>query len=265
MARLRPPSVPRKTAAEIELMRRAGRILAECLDKLKRALRPGITTAELDRLAEDFIRSRGGVPSFKGYNGYPASICVEIEDVVVHGIPSPDCRLREGTIVGIDAGVCFDGWHADAAFTAAIGQVDELRTRLMKATRAALQAGIEKARPGNKLAEVCRAIQEAAEGAGFSVVRALVGHGIGRRLHEPPQIPNFYEPGEFLDYEITLRPGMALAIEPMVNAGTADVRVDSDGWTTRTADGKPSAHFEHTVIITRQGPEIITAGAWDEA
>ncbi len=240
-------------------MRRAGSVLARTLERLKQEMRPGVTTARLDAVAEEEIRSAGAIPSFKGYNGYPATICVEVEDVVVHGIPRPDEVLREGTIVGIDVGCILDGWHADAAFTVAIGEVDELRRRLIEVTRRALEVAIEHAQVGRRLGELSRAVQEYVEGEGFAVIRALVGHGIGRHLHEPPQVPNFYEPGGFSDYELVLRPGMTLAIEPMVAAGTHEVRVDEDGWTTRTADGSPSAHFEHTIAITRNGPMILTA------
>ncbi|MBC7289683.1 MAG: type I methionyl aminopeptidase, partial [Armatimonadetes bacterium] len=232
--------VSRKTPAEIELMRRAGAVLARTLERLKEEMRPGVTTAYLDAVAEECIRRAGAIPSFKGYNGYPATICVEVEDVVVHGIPSPHEALREGTVVGVDVGLVLEGWHADAAFTVAVGEVDELRRRLIEVTRQSLEIAIRHAKPGRRLEEISRAVQEYVEGRGFAVIRALVGHGIGRNLHEPPQLPNFYEPGGFADYEIVLRPGMTLAIEPMVAAGTPDVIVDQDGWTTRTADGMPS-------------------------
>ncbi len=239
-------------------MRHSGAILARTLNKLNEAMRPGVSTAELDEIAEAEIRAAGAVPSFKGYNGYPATICVEVEDVVVHGIPSPHERLREGTIVGIDLGCAWQGFHTDAAFTKAIGEVDELRRRLMEVTWKALELAVGMAEPGRRLGDICKAIQDYVVGQGFSVIRALVGHGIGRQLHEPPQIPNFYEAGVFADYEVTLRPGMTLAIEPMVAAGTHEVRVDKDGWTTRTADGRPAAHFEYTVLVTADGAEILT-------
>lgn len=244
-------------------MRHSGAILARTLDKLRGAMEPGVNTAQLDELAEAEIRRHGAIPSFKGYNGYPATICVEIEDVVVHGIPSPHQRLQEGTIVGVDLGCAYEGFHTDAAVTVPIGDVDDLRERLVATTRHALDVAVEHVGPGRRLGELCRAIEDYVQSRGFGVVRALVGHGIGRQLHEPPQIPNFYNPGEFADYELTLRPGMALAIEPMVAAGDGAVRVDEDGWTTRTADGLPSAHFEHTVLVTEDGAEILTP--WHDA
>ncbi len=259
MSRMRPSKVPRKTPPEMALMRQAGAILARTLDKLAEAMQPGVTTAELDALAEEHLRSEGAIPSFKGYNGYPASICIEVEDVVVHGIPSHGERLREGTLVGVDVGCAYEGWNADAAFTVAVGEVDDLRRRLMEATREALDAAIAVAAPGRVVGDISRAIQQIAESAGFGVVRALVGHGIGRQMHEPPDIPNYYEPGALADYELALRPGMALALEPMVTAGTYEVRQDADGWTTRTADGMPAAHFEHTVAIAKNGAEVLTA------
>lgn len=258
MRRIRPPKVPRKTPAELELMRHSGAILARTLEKLREAMRPGVSTAELDALAENEIRTAGAIPAFKGYNGYPATVCIEIEDVVVHGIPNPEERLSPGTIVGIDVGCTCEGWTTDAAFTVALGEVDDLRQRLLSATEEALAEALGLCRPGRQLGEVCRAIQECVESRGFGVVRALVGHGIGRSMHEPPQIPNYYEAGEFAEYELVLRPGMTLAIEPMVTAGTYEVRQDADGWTTRTADGLPAAHFEHTIAVTKDGAEILT-------
>ncbi|MCX7599982.1 MAG: type I methionyl aminopeptidase [Armatimonadetes bacterium] len=255
----RPPKVGRKTPAELELMRRAGEIIERTLEVLRQAMQPGVTTAELDKLAEDEIRGAGAMPSFKGYNGYPATICVEIEDVVVHGIPGSQ-RLETGTIVGIDVGCVFEGWHADAAFTVAIGEVDDLRRRLLDTAYRCLEAGVAAAQPGRRVADVSSAIQRVAEAEGFSVVRVLVGHGIGRQMHEPPQVPNYYAPGELADYEVLLRPGMTLAIEPMIAAGTWQVVVDPDGWTTRTADGSPSAHFEHTIAVGRRAAEILARG-----
>jgi methionyl aminopeptidase len=239
-------------------MRQAGAILARTLEKLRQAMVPGVSTAELDALAEAELRAAGALPSFKGYNGYPATICVEIEDVVVHGIPRPDQRLQTGTIVGIDIGCSYKGWHADMALTVALGEVDEERRRLVAAAEEALRVALQHARAGSRLGELCRAVQEYVEQQGFAVVRALVGHGIGRQMHEPPQIPNFYAPGEFADYELVLRPGMTLAIEPMLAAGSGEVVSDEDGWTTRTADGRPAAHWEHTVLITKGEPEILT-------
>ncbi len=249
--------VARRSAAEIEILQQAGEIVAETLQVLQQHMQPGITTKELDNLAEENIRRRGATPSCKGYMGYPATICVEIDDVVVHGIPD-HTQLKEGQIVGIDLVACYQGYHGDSTITVAIGEVDNERQRLLTVTREALAAGIEQARPTTKLREVCRAVQQRVEAAGFSVVRSLVGHGIGQQMHEPPQVPNFVAEGEFPDYELVLQPGMVLAIEPMVNAGEPAVRVDSDGWRVRTADGRPSAHFEHTVVITEDQPLILT-------
>jgi methionyl aminopeptidase len=258
MSRLRLPKVAKKSPAEVELMRQSGAILARTLTKLGEAVRPGVNTAELDELAEAEIRGAGAIPSFKGYNGYPAALCVEVEDVIVHGIPRATEILREGTLAGFDLGCIYQGWHSDAAFTVAVGEVDELRQRLLRVTAECLARGIAAARPGARLAEVCQAIQDHAEAEGFGVVRSLVGHGIGRRMHEPPQIPNFVDKGGFAEYDLVLRPGMTLAIEPMITAGTYEVRVDSDGWTARTADGLPAAHFEHTVAVTKDGASILT-------
>lgn len=230
-----------------------GEVLAQCAA----AVAPGVTTRELDNLVTETLAQRGAQPSFLGYRGYPAATCLEIEDVVVHGIPD-DTRLREGQIVGIDLGVYWEGYHTDAAVTVPVGQVDEERRRLLEVTRQCLEAGVDQARAGRRLRDIAAAVQGVAEGAGCGVVRDLVGHGIGRQLHEPPQVPNFVAEGQFAEYDLVLRPGMTLAIEPMINAGTAAVRMDRDGWTVRTADGRPSAHFEHTVAIGRQGPEILT-------
>lgn len=249
--------VAQRSPTEIEILKQAGQIVAQTLQLIHNHIQPGITTKELDNLAEEYIRSQDAVPSFKGYRGYPATICVEIEEVVVHGIPDPT-QLREGQVVGIDLGACYEGFHGDSAITVAVGEVDQERQQLMWVTEEALLAGIQQAQAGTRLRRVCQAIQQCAEDAGFSVVRDLVGHGIGRQMHEPPQIPNFVAEGEFADYELLLRPGMVLAIEPMVNAGTARVRSGADGWTVRTADGRPSAHFEHTIAITDGQPLILT-------
>ncbi len=249
--------VNRKTPGEIETMREAGRILARVLEELARAAQPGVTTAELDALARARLTEAGAEPSFLGYRGYPAALCVEIEDVVVHGIPN-GTRLEAGTILGMDLGAVYQGFQADMAVTLSLGEVDALRRRLLEVTRQALEAAIAQARPGRRLREISAAVQRVAEKAGFSVVRDLVGHGIGRQMHEPPQVPNFVVEGQFVEYDVLLRPGMTLAIEPMINAGHAAVRWEQDGWTVRTADGKPSAHFEHTVAVGREGPEILT-------
>ena len=255
--RRQPVQVARRSPAEIQTAGHAGHIVAETLQLLRSHIRPGITTIELDKLAEAHIRARGALPSFKGYKGYPATICVEIEDVVVHGIPD-STRLSAGQLVGIDLGACYQGFHGDSAVTVPVGEVDEERQRLLQITEQALWAGIEQARAGHELCAVCHAVQQCVESAGFSVVRSLVGHGIGHQMHEPPQIPNFVSAGEFKDYELVLEPGMILAIEPMVNIGTAEVCADDDGWTVHTADGRPSAHFEHTVAVTEREALILT-------
>ena len=247
-----------KLGHEIALMRESGRIVGEVLALIGREVRPGVTTAELDRLAEEYIRSQGGIPAFKGYgadrrNLYPATLCVSIDDEVVHGIPGPR-RLEEGQIVSVDVGVNKGGWYGDAARTFPVGRVQEEKQRLLRVTEEALARGIAGARAGARLHDVSAAVQAHVEAAGFSVVRDLVGHGIGRSLHEEPPVPNFGTAGT----GPLLQDGMALAIEPMVNAGTYKVRVDADGWTVRTTDGRPSAHFEHTVIVRSGDPDILT-------
>lgn len=251
---MRPTSlVVLKTPEEIARMRRAGRLAAEAIREVSRAVAPGVTTARLDRIAEAFIRDRGGVPSFKDYRGYPASICTSIDDEVVHGIPG-NRVIAEGAIVSIDLGVLLDGFHADIAVTVAAGEAPPEVRRLLAVTRAALDAGVAAARPGATLGDLSWAIQSVAEAAGFSVVREYAGHGIGRSLHEDPQVANVGRPGT----GPVLKVGMTLAIEPMVNMGGADVTIDPDGWTVRTLDHSLSAHAEHTVAITAVGPEILT-------
>ncbi|QBS37011.1 type I methionyl aminopeptidase [Thermaerobacter sp. FW80] len=247
-----------KSPREIELMREAGRIVAAVLRELASALRPGITTADLDRLAERLIREAGAEPAFKGYQGFPASICTSINDEVVHGIPSPRRVIREGDVVSIDVGARYHGYHGDSAATFAVGAVSAEARRLLEVTRRSLEAGIAAARPGHRVGDVGHAVQQVVEAAGFSVVRDYAGHGIGRAMHEDPQVPNYGQPGTGL----RLRPGLVLAIEPMVNAGGPAVRTDPDGWTVRTVDGSLSAHFEHTVLITEGEPEVLTAGAF---
>lgn len=244
----------KKSPEEIAIMRRAGEIVAETHHALERALRPGMTTAELDEIAEEVIRSAGAKPSFKGYRGYPASICTSPNHVIVHGIPGPQ-TLDDGDIVSIDIGALYEGFHADSAWTYAVGEIDAGAQALLTATEQSLEAAIAQCRPGNRLGDVGFAVQEVAEGAGFSVVREYVGHGVGRALHEEPQIPNYGPPGR----RETLSPGMTLAIEPMVNAGRAETKALADGWTVVTADGSLSAHFEHTVAITPDGREVLTA------
>jgi methionyl aminopeptidase len=249
--------IVRKSEQELEVMARAGDIVAETLSLLRRHVRPGTTTGELDQIADEFIRSRAGVPTFKGYRGpypYPASICTSPNDVVVHGIPD-GYELKEGDVLSVDVGVTLDGFVADSAYTFAVGEVDEEAERLLEVCSAALDAGIEQAQAGGKLTDISHAVQRVTEDAGFSIVKSLVGHGVGRAMHEDPQIPNYGEPGR----GPTLAPGMTLAIEPMINAGGQDVVVRPDQWTIATADGSLSAHFEHTVAVTKDGPRILTA------
>lgn len=242
-----------KSAEELACMHRAGWLAARVIQEVARAVAPGVTTLDLDRVAEACIRDGGGVPSFKGYRGYPASICTSVDDEVVHGIPGPRI-LREGMIVSIDLGVFLEGFHADVAVTVPVGEVSPEVRRLLAVTSAALEAGVAAARPGATLGDLSWAIQSLVEAAGFAAVRDFAGHGIGRALHEDPQVPNVGRPGT----GVALEAGMTLAIEPMVNMGGPDVRVDSDGWTVRTSDHAPSAHAEHTVAITPRGPEILT-------
>lgn len=242
-----------RTSRELKLLREAGRIVALTHEMLKKHIEPGITTRELDRLAESFIKSHGAKPSFKGYNGYPASICTSVNEALVHGIPS-ERRLLSGDIISIDIGAHYEGYHGDSAWTYAVGEISEEDHRLLKVTEEALYAGLAKARPGAHLSDISHAIQTHVEAHGFSIVREYVGHGVGENLHEEPQIPNFGPPGR----GVRLRPGMVLAIEPMVNAGTRYVQTLSDGWTVVTVDGKRAAHFEHTIAITEEGHEILT-------
>jgi methionyl aminopeptidase len=244
--------------AEIDAIRAAARIVARALGLLSREVRPGITTAELDRLAEEFIRSEGGRPAFKGYRGFPASICPAINEEVVHGIPGSR-RLKEGDIVGLDVGVEKDGYHGDAAITVPVGKVSPEVERLIAVARESLAAGLAKARAGNRVGDVSHAIQSHVERAGFSVVRALVGHGIGREMHEEPQVPNYGPP----DRGPRLMVGQVLAIEPMVNAGGPEVVTQPDGWTVVTKDGSLSAHFEHTVAVGKDGPEVLSVADAD--
>ena len=244
----------RKAQGEIDRMARAGEVVADTLALMGERARPGVTTQDLDVLADEFIRSRGGVPTFKGYRGYPASICVSPNDVVVHGIPGL-YALREGDVLSVDVGVTLDGFVADSAFTFPIGEISPEAERLLEGCQAALAAGIEQCRLGNRLSDISHAIQVATESQGFSVVRSLVGHGVGRSMHEEPQIPNFGEPGR----GPLLSEGMTFAIEPMINAGGAEVVLHDDGWSISTADHSLSAHFEHTVAITGEGPKNLTA------
>lgn len=247
-----------KTKEEIVKMRAASRIVAEILQELKSLVREGVTTGEIDRVAEESIRQYGAEPAFKGYrvagHTFPRCICISINDEIVHGIPSDRRVLRDGDIVGLDFGVRYQGFYGDSAITMPVGTASVGDERLICATREALQKGIDQAKPGNRMGDVSAAIQRHAEGAGFSVVREFVGHGIGRRLHEEPQVPNYGSPGR----GVRLRPGMVLAIEPMLNAGRAGVRIKADGWTAVTEDGARSAHFEHSVAVTESGPEVLS-------
>lgn len=243
-----------KTGRELKIMREACRISAGALNLVGRAVEPGVTTAELDRLAEEYIRSMGGVPNFKNYEGYPATACISINNEVIHGIPSTKRKIVAGDIVSVDLGAKFEGYHGDNAATFACGDISEEAKRLMDTTRESLYEGIKAARPGGRIGDIGYAVQSYVEQRGFSVVRQFVGHGIGTEMHEPPEVPNFGTPGR----GIRLMPGMVIAIEPMVNVGTPDVKILSDGWTVQTKDGKLSAHFEHTVAITPDGPQIMT-------
>lgn len=243
----------KKSRQEIEKMRKAGRIVAGVLDMLEEQIRPGVRTEKLNELGDAYIRERDGIPSFLGYRGFPASICTSVNDVVVHGIPGK-ARLRQGDIIGVDVGVILAGYQADAARTYAVGEVGATAQRLMQVTREALEAGIDACRPGNRLGDISNSIQRVAEGGGFSVVVQFVGHGIGKEMHEEPQIPNFGPPGR----GPLLESGMTFALEPMVNEGAYEVEVDDDGWTVCTVDGMLSAHFEHTVAVTETGPSILT-------
>ena len=250
-------SVTIKSAREIELMRESGRLLAIVHDELGKALKPGMTTKEIDRLGEEIIRSFGCVPNFLNYNGYPASICVSVNDEVVHGIPSKKRRIQEGDIVSLDAGLIYEGYHSDAARTYPVGNISKEAADLIEVTRQSFFEGIAQAREGNRISDISHAVQAYVEANGFSVVREYVGHGIGRNMHEAPEIPNFGAPG----HGPKLLRGMTIAVEPMVNAGTAAIRQMSDGWTVKTRDGKYAAHYENTILITAGEPEILTAPA----
>ena len=242
-----------KTGRELNIMREACRISAGALQTAGKAVEPGVTTAEIDRLAEEYIRSQGGEPNFKNYEGYPATACISINNEVIHGIPSSKRKLRAGDIVSIDLGAKFDGYHGDNAATFACGDISPEAKRLMDATRESLYEGIKAARAGGRIGDISHAVQAYVEARGYSVVRQFVGHGVGTHLHEAPEVPNFGTAGR----GIRLMPGMTIAIEPMVNAGAAGVEVQPDGWTVLTKDGSLSAHFEHTVAITADGPKIM--------
>jgi methionyl aminopeptidase len=243
----------RKSAREIEQMERAGSVVLETIELLGECIKPGVTTQELDDIADEFIRSKGGIPTFKGYRGYPASICTSPNSMVVHGIPG-EYRLADGDVLSVDVGVTLGGFVGDSAYTFPVGEISEEAQRLLDTCQAALAAGIEQARPGNHLYDIGHAVQKTTEEADFSVVRSLVGHGVGRKMHEDPQIPNFGEPGR----GPLLQPGMTFAIEPMINSGGPDVYLHDDEWSISTVDGSLSAHFEHTVAVTEEGPRILT-------
>ena len=246
-----------KTPEQIEQMAAAGAIQARCLKVLESKCRPGVTTAELDEAAEKFIRSQGATPSFKGYRGFPGSICASPNSMVVHGIPGP-YALKRGDVISLDVGVTYEGWVADAALTVPVGPVTPEARKLLDTTKQALFAAAAEARPGNRLGDVSAAVQRTVEAEGLSIIRTLVGHGIGREMHEDPQIPNYGEPGRGPELE----PGMVLAIEPMVNVGTHLVRIGDDNWAVYSQDGSLAAHFEFTVAVAEDGPRILTP--WHE-
>lgn len=242
-----------RSCDELRKMRAAGKVVAEMHARIGAAIRPGVTTGELDRIGREVIESRGATSNFLGYHGFPAVICASPNDVIVHGIPGPRV-LEEGDIISVDCGAIVDGWHGDAAFTAAVGEVSELATHLIEVTRLSMMAGIAAMVPGGRMGDVGEAVQSVAEAAGFSVVREYVGHGIGRAMHEKPEVPNYGRKGK----GTKLTKGMTLALEPMVNVGEPDTFLAEDGWTVVTADHSLSAHWEHSVVITDDGPEILT-------
>jgi methionyl aminopeptidase len=243
----------RKSQQEIETMARAGAVVADTLALLEEHIRPGVTTGELDEFAEEFIRSRGGVPTFKGYKGYPAATCLSPNAMVVHGIPGKT-KLENGDILSVDVGVTLDGFVADSAWTFPVGTISADAQRLLDTCKAALEAGIDKARVGNTVGDISQAVQSVTEAAGFSVIRSLVGHGVGRSMHEDPQVPNFVSAYKGPE----LQEGMTIAIEPMITAGGAEVYIHDDEWSISTSDASLAAHFEHTVAVTAQGPRILT-------
>ena len=246
--------ITRKSSAQIALMRRAGKVVAEMHEVCIRAAKPGATTLDVDRVARDVIDRSGAVSNFLGYHGFPAVVCTSPNDVIVHGIPSDTVVLEEGDILSIDCGAIIEGWHADAAVTIPVGEVDDESKRLIQVTRASLEAAIEQVVAGRQLGDIGAAVEGKAEAAGFTVVREYVGHGIGTAMHEDPQVPNYGPPGRGM----RLKVGHVLAIEPMVNAGGRETEVLDDGWTVITRDGSRSAHFEHTIAVTDHGPEVLT-------
>ncbi len=246
-----------KSNREIELMKEAGRIVALAHRKVKEAIVPGISTYELDLIAEATIVANGATPSFKGYNGFPGSICASINQVVIHGIPSKKTILKNGDIIAIDIGACYQGYHGDSAMTHGVGEISDARKQLLEVTKKSLYAGLEFAKPLNRLSDISHAIEQYVVSRGYSVVKDFTGHGVGAKLHEDPMIPNYGKAG----YGPILKPGMTLAIEPMVNAGKEDVKILQDDWTTVTIDGSDSAHFEHSIVITENGYTILTKEA----
>jgi len=249
--------INRKTAGQIDRMAAAGEVHARCMKMLTRMIRPGVTTAELDHAAEKFIRSQGGIPTFKGFRGFPGSICTSPNSMVVHGIPGP-YELKKGDIISIDIGVTLDGWVADGASTIPVGEVDDTTARLLTVTKESLDSAVAQMVPGNRVGDISSAVQSHVEAAGFSIIRSLVGHGIGQEMHEEPQIPNYGTPGRGPEIE----EGMVFAIEPMVNVGGPGVFMDDDGWSVYSEDGSMAAHFEYTVAATENGPRILNP--WDE-
>ncbi len=242
-----------KDDRELDIMHRANRLVHDVLETVREAARPGVSTLELDALAEERIRAAGGTPAFKGYRGFPGTLCTSVNDVIVHGIPSAATRLRDGDLVSVDCGVVLDGYYGDSAVTFGVGDLGDEAQRLMEITRQCLEDAVEAVRPGNRLGDIGAAVQRRAEAAGFGVVREFVGHGIGRSLHEEPQVPNYGAPGQGQ----LLKPGLVLAIEPMVTGGSWRVRVDRDGWTARTEDGTLAAHFEYSVAVTTDGHRVL--------
>ena len=243
-----------KSNREIEIMRKAGEIVALAHKAVREAIKPGVSTLYLDEIAEKTIRSYGAIPSFKGYNGFPGSICASVNEVVIHGIPSKKIILKDGDIISIDIGAIFNGYHGDSAMTHQVGNVSDAKKKLLEVTENSLYIGLAQAKAGNRLSDISHAIEEYVLANGFSVVKEFTGHGVGRELHEDPAIPNYGEPG----HGPLLRRGMTLAIEPMVNMGVEDVIILEDNWTTVTADHQPSAHFEHSIVVTDTGYEILT-------
>ena len=244
-----------KSQEEIAIMREAGRLVALTLEYVRNRVIAGVTTAELDAAAEEFLRKQGGIPAFKGYQGFPATLCISVNDEIIHGIPSSR-RLAEGDIVGLDMGAQYQGFCGDSAITVPVGEISQEAKRLLEVTNCALHEGIKMACPGNRISDIGRAIQDTVEAAGYSIVKDFVGHGIGRRVHESPNVPNFVDHSDMRSAR--LKVGMTIAIEPMVNVGGDEVRIMRDNWTAKTKDGSLSAHFEHTVAITSEGPQILT-------